>query len=68
MKRVEDGSSRTIAFSEIRTLDFEQDERGVWALPWAGASVLSFDMHHLCSEKDTSDCPEDRFFRRIQLA
>ncbi len=49
LKNIEDGSSRTIAFSEVRTLDMESDERGVWSIPWAGASILSFDMHHLCA-------------------
>jgi prepilin-type processing-associated H-X9-DG protein len=24
----------------------EQDQRGAWALPWTGASILAFDMHH----------------------
>jgi prepilin-type N-terminal cleavage/methylation domain-containing protein/prepilin-type processing-associated H-X9-DG protein len=62
LQRIEDGVSRTIGFSEVRTLDAIQDERGVWALPWAGASLLSFDMHHLCASGRTS-CPEDRYFR-----
>ncbi len=60
--RVEDGMSNTIAFSEVRTLDVEQDERGAWALPWAGASLLSFDMHHLCGD-GTGLCPEEPYFR-----
>ena len=47
--RIRDGTSNTIIFSEVRTLDFSQDERGAWALPWAGASILSFDMHPKCS-------------------
>ncbi len=59
LQRIEDGLSRTIAFSEVRTMDVEQDERGVWALPWAGASVLSMDMHHKCATAST-DCPEKR--------
>lgn len=66
LKRVEDGASNTIAFSEVRTLDLLEDERGAWALPWAGASVLSFDMHHLCSQKDGSPrihCPDDLHYR-----
>lgn len=44
--RISDGLSRTIVFSEVRTLDDQRDERGVWALPWNAASILSFDMHH----------------------
>ena len=50
LSRIVDGTSNTIIFTEVRTLDFEQDERGVWALPWAGASILSFDMHHICGD------------------
>ena len=45
MSSIEDGTSATLALSEIRTLDHEQDERGVWALSWNGASLLAFDMH-----------------------
>ena len=62
LKSIEDGMSRTVAFTEVRTLDAEQDERGAWALPWAGASILSFDMHHKCSSGSIS-CPEERHFR-----
>ncbi len=61
LNRIEDGASNTFAFTEVRTLDAEQDERGVWALPWAGASILAFDMHHKCSEG--IHCPQDRNFR-----
>ncbi|MEM9658630.1 MAG: DUF1559 domain-containing protein, partial [Planctomycetota bacterium] len=62
LSRVEDGISRTIAFSEVRTLDEESDERGAWALPWAGASILSYDMHHRCVG-DRWPCPEERYYR-----
>ena len=64
MSRVEDGASNTIAFSEVRTLDLSADERGAWALPWAGSSILSFDMHHLCSSGNPFGfCPQDRYYR-----
>ena len=43
---ITDGTSKTIAFSEIRTIDHPQDERGALALPWNAASLLSLDMHH----------------------
>jgi len=46
LTRIIDGTSKTIVFSEVRTRDHEQDERGVWALPWNAASILSLDMHH----------------------
>lgn len=42
---IEDGASNTIVFAEIRTLDRPEDSRGAWALPWPGATLLSFDMH-----------------------
>jgi prepilin-type processing-associated H-X9-DG protein len=44
--RITDGMTKTVVFSEVRTLDHLQDERGVWALPWNAASLLSLDMHH----------------------
>ncbi len=39
------GMSNTIWLAEIRTRDHPQDQRGAWALPWTGASVLAYDMH-----------------------
>lgn len=47
MARIDDGTSHSIGFSEVRTLANTNDERGVWALPWTGASLLAFDMHPL---------------------
>lgn len=44
--RIRDGLSKTIVFSEVRTLDNERDERGAWALPWNAATLLSLDSHH----------------------
>jgi prepilin-type N-terminal cleavage/methylation domain-containing protein/prepilin-type processing-associated H-X9-DG protein len=46
LSRVIDGLSKTIVFSEVRTLDDSRDERGVWALPWNASSLLAMDMHH----------------------
>jgi prepilin-type N-terminal cleavage/methylation domain-containing protein/prepilin-type processing-associated H-X9-DG protein len=46
LTRVVDGTSKTIVFSEVRTRDHVQDERGVWALPWNASSLLALDMHH----------------------
>jgi len=62
LSHVEDGTSRTIAFSEVRTLDDEKDERGAWVLPWAGSSILSFDMHHLCQAGPRRTCLEERYY------
>lgn len=46
LARVTDGTSKTVVFSEVRTIDQPQDERGVWALAWNAASLLALDMHH----------------------
>lgn len=45
LREVSDGLSNTLAFSEVRTRDTPRDQRGAWALPWSGASLLAFDMH-----------------------
>lgn len=44
--KITDGLSATMAFSELRTLPTEEDERGAWALAWNAASLLAMDMHH----------------------
>jgi prepilin-type processing-associated H-X9-DG protein len=44
-KNITDGITKTLLLSEVRTRENEQDQRGAWALPWAGASLLAFDMH-----------------------
>ncbi|MFO0787950.1 MAG: DUF1559 domain-containing protein [Pirellulales bacterium] len=46
VSRIIDGLSKTLVFSEVRTLDDSRDERGAWALPWNAATLLAFDMHH----------------------
>jgi prepilin-type N-terminal cleavage/methylation domain-containing protein/prepilin-type processing-associated H-X9-DG protein len=45
LNQIEDGTSSTLLLSEVRTLDNAADQRGAWALPLPGASVLAFDMH-----------------------
>lgn len=47
LRAVTDGLSNTLALSEVRTRDHRRDQRGAWALPWSGASLLAFDMHSL---------------------
>jgi len=47
LSSIEDGTSGTLGFSEVRTLDHPRDERGAWVLPWTGATLLAFDMHPL---------------------
>jgi prepilin-type processing-associated H-X9-DG protein len=44
-KDVLDGTTTTLLVSEVRTRASELDQRGAWALPWTGSSILSFDMH-----------------------
>ncbi|MEO0532017.1 MAG: DUF1559 domain-containing protein [Planctomycetota bacterium] len=48
-RRISDGLTRTLGITEVRTRDSVNDERGAWALAWAGASLLSMDMHHSTS-------------------
>jgi prepilin-type N-terminal cleavage/methylation domain-containing protein len=45
LARIEDGTSRTLMLSEVRTREDERDVRGAWALAWPGASMLALDMH-----------------------
>ena len=47
MKDVTDGTSQTLMLSEVRTRDNVEDQRGAWALPWSGATLLAFDLHPL---------------------
>jgi prepilin-type N-terminal cleavage/methylation domain-containing protein/prepilin-type processing-associated H-X9-DG protein len=64
LRRITDGTSNTLVFSEVRTLDHERDERGAWAVPWAGSSVLSFDMHHVCGDgKSYNWCLGENIYR-----
>jgi prepilin-type N-terminal cleavage/methylation domain-containing protein/prepilin-type processing-associated H-X9-DG protein len=42
---ISDGLSNTLMLSEVRTRDHEQDQRGAWALPWTGSSILALDIH-----------------------
>lgn len=45
--KITDGLSQTLLVSEVRTRDHPRDQRGVWALPWTGASQLAFDLHDI---------------------
>jgi prepilin-type processing-associated H-X9-DG protein len=45
LEQMTDGTSSTLVFAEIRTRDHAADQRGAWALPWSGSSLLSFDFH-----------------------
>ena len=54
LKRLTDGTTHTIMVTEVRTRDEPSDQRGAWALPWPGATLLSLDVHH-----DTARCRLD---------
>lgn len=43
---IRDGTTNTLAISEVRVRANDQDQRGAWALPWTGSSLLAFDIHH----------------------
>ncbi len=45
LKDIVDGTSQTLLLSEVRMRDNEQDQRGAWALPWTGSTLLSADVH-----------------------
>ena len=51
-RRFRDGFSTTIMLSEVRTRNNPVDERGVWALPWCGASLLAYAAHHLAPKEE----------------
>jgi prepilin-type N-terminal cleavage/methylation domain-containing protein/prepilin-type processing-associated H-X9-DG protein len=45
LRHIRDGKSSTLVFAEIRTREHAKDQRGAWALPWSGTTLLSFDFH-----------------------
>jgi prepilin-type N-terminal cleavage/methylation domain-containing protein/prepilin-type processing-associated H-X9-DG protein len=58
LRKITDGTTATLVFAEIRTREHLQDQRGAWALPWSGTTLLSFDFHTTgkqSSEKTTDD-------------
>jgi prepilin-type N-terminal cleavage/methylation domain-containing protein/prepilin-type processing-associated H-X9-DG protein len=58
LRDILDGTSNTLLLSEVRTRENEQDQRGAWALPWTGSSLLAFDMHDAgLTVFHTSDIP-----------
>jgi type II secretory pathway pseudopilin PulG len=62
LRRIVDGASNTLAVAEVRTRDHELDQRGAWALPWSGATLLSFDAHPAWYPLTSADqVPPDNF-------
>lgn len=45
LSKISDGTSKTMFGAEVRTRKHTQDERGVWALAYTGATMLAYDMH-----------------------
>lgn len=43
--KVTDGTTKSVLIVEVRTLDRDWDSRGVWALPFPGATLLGLDWH-----------------------
>jgi prepilin-type N-terminal cleavage/methylation domain-containing protein len=54
LKRVLDGTSGTIAVTEVRTMDNPKDSRGMWSVPWGGASTLAAEIEHAFDETGTT--------------
>jgi prepilin-type N-terminal cleavage/methylation domain-containing protein/prepilin-type processing-associated H-X9-DG protein len=46
MRHIRNGASNTLLMSEVLTRDDPLDQRGVWALPWNGSSLLAYDSHY----------------------
>jgi prepilin-type N-terminal cleavage/methylation domain-containing protein/prepilin-type processing-associated H-X9-DG protein len=68
LKEVVDGTSDTLMLGEIRTRDNPRDQRGAWALPWAGSSLLSVDMHYKGFGKpETTPVPDGYAYDTISL-
>ena len=57
LRRVKDGVSKTIAVTEVRARNNEGDPRGAWALPYAGSSILSLDLHSINTNSSNIDVP-----------
>ena len=65
--KITDGSANTIAFAEIRTLDHEADERGVWSAAWSASSLLAFDLHQDLSRFGKSGyIPQEKYSDQAQ--
>jgi prepilin-type N-terminal cleavage/methylation domain-containing protein/prepilin-type processing-associated H-X9-DG protein len=66
--QISGGVSPTLLLSEVRTLDHVHDQRGAWALPLAGASLLAFDMHPIDwpYEHSSSITPPSRMMNRAR--
>ena len=68
LKRVVDGTSKTLAVTEVRTLDREWDSRGVWAAPFPGASTVCVNFHDRDSSLSTPHYePDPNYVDSVRL-
>jgi prepilin-type N-terminal cleavage/methylation domain-containing protein/prepilin-type processing-associated H-X9-DG protein len=59
LHEITDGTSTTLLLAEVRTREELRDQRGAWALPWSGASLLAFDMHPASVKQDRGNPKAD---------
>jgi prepilin-type N-terminal cleavage/methylation domain-containing protein/prepilin-type processing-associated H-X9-DG protein len=60
LKRIKDGLSRTLLVTEVRARNHPLDQRGAWALPCVGSSLLAMDhesVHPVPGGADLRDIP-----------
>ena len=59
LRRATDGLSKTFMLSEVLTRADRRDQRGAWAVPWNGASLLAYDGHYNFEAADTEPGDDD---------
>ena len=67
LRRVVDGTSCTLAITEVRTLNHPNDQRGAWALSWGGSSLACPDVHHDTDFPTSTYVPDPIDTGRINL-
>jgi hypothetical protein len=67
LRLVTDGISSTLALSEVRTRDHDGDQRGAWALPWAGSTLLALDLHPQRDIRSANQTPWPYVFNKLSL-
>jgi prepilin-type N-terminal cleavage/methylation domain-containing protein/prepilin-type processing-associated H-X9-DG protein len=67
LRQIRDGTSSTLVFAEIRTRDDRLDQRGAWALPWSGTTLLSFDFHPSALQKNGERTADEYVPNKLSL-